>query len=107
MGARRASEPHNGNGLDVESRKRTQPSTKGNPRCAAVADAIVSSRDFANFMSALVGDIVTGRIGVREANAACNAGGKLLKIVELEHKYGRKVAATQPAAPLSLAQAAS
>lgn len=41
-------------------------------------------------MSALVGDIVNGRIEPRVATAACNAGGKLLKVVEMEHKYGKK-----------------
>lgn len=41
-------------------------------------------------MSALIGDIATNRIGPREANAICNAGGKLLKVVEMQHKYGGK-----------------
>jgi YVTN family beta-propeller protein len=29
-------------------------------------------------------------IDPRTANAACNAGGKLLKVVEMQHKYGKK-----------------
>lgn len=39
-------------------------------------------------MSALMSDILEERIDPRAANAVCNAGGKLLKMVELEHKYG-------------------
>lgn len=39
-------------------------------------------------MSALIGDIAAQRIDARAANAICNAGGKLLKIVEMQHKYG-------------------
>jgi hypothetical protein len=41
-------------------------------------------------MSALMSDLLEGRIDARSANAVCNAGGKLLKVVEMEHKYGRK-----------------
>lgn len=39
-------------------------------------------------MSALIGDIVTGRVSAETGNAACNAGGKLLKVVEMQYKYG-------------------
>lgn len=46
-----------------------------------------TSKDLANVMSALVGDVLGGRISSQVANAACNATGKLLKVVEMEHKY--------------------
>jgi hypothetical protein len=39
-------------------------------------------------MSALIGDIAMSRIDPRAANAICNAGGKLLKVVEMSHKHG-------------------
>lgn len=39
-------------------------------------------------MSALMCDIAAKRIEPRAANAICNAGGKLLRIVELQQKYG-------------------
>ena len=42
-------------------------------------------------MSALISDIIEAKITPQVGNAACNAGGKLLKVVELQHKYG-----TQP-----------
>lgn len=41
-------------------------------------------------MSELIGDIATERISAPRANAICNAGGKLLKTVELQHRYGPK-----------------
>jgi hypothetical protein len=40
-------------------------------------------------MSALMSDVVDGSVNPATANAAVNAGGKLLKAVELQLKYGR------------------
>lgn len=37
-------------------------------------------------MSALVSDVIAGRIEPNVVNAACNASGKLLRIVELQIK---------------------
>ena len=51
-------------------------------------------------MSALISDIAEDRISPRAANAMCNAGGKLLKVVELQHKYGGK-ATDEPALVLA------
>ncbi len=39
-------------------------------------------------MSALMSDIIAGRVTPSVGNAACNAGGKLLKVVEMQYKYG-------------------
>jgi hypothetical protein len=39
-------------------------------------------------MSALMCDVIEGRVPPDIANAACNAGGKLLKVVEMQYKYG-------------------
>lgn len=33
-------------------------------------------------------DVIEGRVAPGVANAACNAGGKLLKVVEMQYKYG-------------------
>lgn len=70
----------------------------GNTRAAAqkaranatgiAARGVKTSRDFAAVMSSLMSDILEERVEPRVANAVCNAAGKLLKIVELEHKYG-------------------
>ena len=49
---------------------------------------ITSSKDFANLMCGLMADVISGKMTPGIANAAVNAGGKLLKVVELEHKYG-------------------
>jgi len=35
-------------------------------------------------------DVIEGRISPVVSNAAVNAGGKLLKVVEMEYKYGRQ-----------------
>ncbi len=36
-------------------------------------------------------DLIDGRINANVGNAAVNAGGKLLKVVELRLKYGKKL----------------
>jgi pantothenate kinase len=40
-------------------------------------------------MTALMSDIIEERISPNVANAAINAGGKLLKVVEMQYKYNR------------------
>ena len=39
-------------------------------------------------MSSLMSDVIEGRVTPQVSNAAVNAGGKLLKVVEMEMKYG-------------------
>lgn len=40
-------------------------------------------------MSALMTDLIEGKVTPGVGNAACNAGGKLLKVVEMQAKYGQ------------------
>lgn len=40
-------------------------------------------------MSAIMSDLLAGSVTPQIANATCNAGGKLLKMVELNLKYGQ------------------
>ena len=47
-------------------------------------------------MSALMSDVVEGRISPAVSNAACNAGGKLLKVVEMQYRYGAKANEQRP-----------
>jgi len=56
--------------------------------------------DFADFMSALMSDVILGAINPGVAQAAVNAGGKLLKVTEMQFKYGRNPKGE--AAPLHL-----
>jgi len=49
---------------------------------------IRTSADFMEFMSELITDLGNETVRPQIANAQCNAGGKLLKMVELEQKYG-------------------
>lgn len=61
----------------------------GKPRSLPVSErGIRTGQDFAHLMSALMGDIISGRVAPAVGNAACNAGGKLLKVVEMQYKYG-------------------
>lgn len=59
------------------------------PRSLKVAEkGVKTGHDFANLMSALMSDLIDGRVTPAVGNAACNAGGKLLKVVEMQYKYG-------------------
>ena len=62
-------------------------------KAQALAEVGVRTADqFAKVMSALMSDVLSGRVMPLIANATCNAGGKLLKAVELQHKYGNQKA---------------
>jgi hypothetical protein len=39
-------------------------------------------------MSLLMADVLSERVGTSTANAVCNAGGKMLKAVEMQQRYG-------------------
>lgn len=49
---------------------------------------IYTAQDFCNVMSALMVDLLEGRVTDRVGNATVNAGGKMLKAAELQQKYG-------------------
>lgn len=59
------------------------------PRSLKIAQKGVRTNvDFANLMSSLMSDLIEGRVTPQVGNATCNAGGKLLKVVEMSYKYG-------------------
>ncbi len=49
---------------------------------------ITTSRDFACVMSALVCDLLEGKVAPNVGNSVCNAGGKLLKLADMQQKFG-------------------
>lgn len=59
------------------------------PRSLTIAEAGVNTgKDFAQLMSALMSDLIAGRVTPSVGNAAVNAGGKLLKVVDMQYRYG-------------------
>ena len=63
--------------------------TPKSARTAALARrGVRTSRDFATMMSGLMSDVIEGKVSPQISNAACNAGGKLLKVVEMQYRYG-------------------
>jgi hypothetical protein len=69
--------------------KRTTNRSGKQPRSIRVADGgVETGREFAQLMSALMSDLIDGRVTPQVGNATCNAGGKLLKIVEMQHRFG-------------------
>jgi hypothetical protein len=62
---------------------------KAKPSSLIVAErGIKTSHDFADLMSALMSNLIEGTVAPNVGNATCNAGGKLLKVVEMQYKYG-------------------
>lgn len=49
---------------------------------------IKTGADFANLMSSLMTDLIEQRVSPGIGTATCNAGGKLLKVIEMQYKYG-------------------
>lgn len=74
----------------AKGKKETQGSAVvSQSKSSAIADkGIVTSQDFASFMSALMSDLISGAVSPVRGNAVCNAGSKLLKVVEMQMKYG-------------------
>lgn len=66
------------------------PSVAGEqPRCLQLAKrGVQTGSDFAGLMSALMSDLLEGKITPQVGNATVNAGGKLLKVVEMQLKFG-------------------
>lgn len=86
--------------------KQGEEIANGNEAAAARSTPIAeqgvrTGEDFAALMSALMSDVIEGRIGPDVANAACNAGGKLLKVVEMQYKYASTANAQTPSLQLA------
>lgn len=90
--------PSNKENAGVVGNQALQKSGKGgkgvakkaeSPRSLKIAErGIKTSHDFADLMSALMSDLIDGRVAPNVGNSTCNAGGKLLRVVELQYKYG-------------------
>ena len=66
----------------------TQAISAGARSLAVAAKGVATGEEFALLMSCLMSDVIEGKLTPDVANATCNAGGKLLKIVEMQYKYG-------------------
>src|SRR6185436_17038439 len=66
-------------------------SPKASPQILSISrKGITTSSDFRDFMSALMSDVIAGSVSAQVTNAACNAGGKMLKMIDQEMKYGTR-----------------
>lgn len=82
---------------DTEWKPRSRRQSSGHraerrslPKSLAFAQrGITTAQQFAGLMSALMTDLLEGTVTPGIGNATCNAGGKLLKMVELNQKYGQ------------------
>lgn len=73
----------------AKRKENTQNSPVVTPKSAEVAErGITTGADFANLMSALMADVICGRLKPEIATATCKAGGQLLRVVELQMKHG-------------------
>lgn len=65
------------------------PAVQEAPNCLAISErGIKTDRDFAQFMSAVMGDVIAGRLSTTKATTATRAGAALLKVIEMRHRYG-------------------
>ena len=68
-----------------------EPGNREEPRSRNISkNGIKTGEDFARLMSAMMEDVVLGKISPEVANATCNAGGKFLKVVEMQYKYANQ-----------------
>lgn len=75
--------------MDTSKKKTVGGKEKPTPRCLQVAaKGISTSNDFARLMSCLMSDLIEGSVNPVVGNAVCNAGAKLLKVVEMSYRYG-------------------
>src|SRR5262245_11524136 len=59
------------------------------PKSLAIAEkGIHTGAQFGTCMSALMADTLAGGVTPSVSNAVCNAGGKLLKVVEMQQRWG-------------------
>ena len=67
------------------------------PRSAKIASRGISTADdAASFLSAGIGDVMTGKVKERTFNSACNAMGKLLKVHDMKMKHQDRVKSDSP-----------
>jgi len=73
----------------TSAKRNSQDDGERQPRSLKFAtNGIKTDHDFANLMAGLMSDLIEGRISPSVGNATCNAGGKLLKVVEMRYRYG-------------------
>ena len=65
------------------------PQVPATPNCLAIGErGVKTAQDFAQFMSAIMGDVIAGRIAHTKATVATRSGMALLKVIEMQYKYG-------------------
>jgi hypothetical protein len=73
-------------------KRTTKPPQVAESRSVRIArDGITNSQQFTSLFSGLIADLAEQKVTAGIANAMCNAGGKMLKMVELEIRYGQQV----------------
>lgn len=70
--------------------RNTDESTGGSiPNCLGIGErGVRTAQDFAQFMSAMMGDVIAGRLSASKAATATRSGMALLKVVEMQYRYG-------------------
>ncbi len=74
---------------NVVAMKEKQDEMSAMPRSLKVAnEGVNTGGQFTLLMSAVMADLLDSRITPSVGNAVCNAGGKLLKVVEMQQRWG-------------------
>jgi len=74
---------------DVHENNQSGHQIQEPPNCLVISErGIKTDRDFAQFMSAVMGDVIAGRLSTTKATTATRAGAAMLKVIEMRHRYG-------------------
>ena len=78
--------------MDTQGGQGTQKASevaKGTPRSLVLsAVGIKTGSDYVRLMSAVMSDLIEGNMSPAVGNAICSAGRGILKVVEMQHRYG-------------------
>lgn len=66
------------------------------PKCVAIAErGITNSQQAIEYLSALIADGSAGRVTTGLMHGTCNAMGKMLRVVEMEARFGTAIGSGQ------------
>jgi hypothetical protein len=76
------------NGAAVAERGKNHSPRKTPESLAIARKGVKTANDFACLMGALMSDMIEGSVSAEVGNATCKAGSNLLKVVEMQYRYG-------------------
>lgn len=73
----------------VNKKTVVSPEKSGSDSLVLSKKGLRTSQDFAALFATLMTDLLSSKVTPTVGSVVCNAGGKLLKVVELQQRYGK------------------